>query len=128
MVDVQVHVVHPNERKWITESRGKTDRGRPMKLAELARAGLWPRAVPVVTGPGRARREVVSARQQVQRMRVALGTTIRGDVGPAGYRVPEQFCAGPTWRAKPAPAPTARPAEPQRSPKKCADQRPKGDC
>src|SRR5574341_1762029 len=69
---VQVHVVHPNEVKWITESRGKTDRVDAKKLAELARAGLLPRAVHVVEGPVRELRELVSARQQLQRKRVAL--------------------------------------------------------
>jgi hypothetical protein len=48
--EIQVHVVHPNEVKWITESRGKTDRVDAKKLAELARAGLLPRAVHVVEG------------------------------------------------------------------------------
>jgi hypothetical protein len=38
LTEVQVHVVHPNEVKWITESRGKTDRVDAKKLAELARA------------------------------------------------------------------------------------------
>jgi hypothetical protein len=42
VADVQVHVVHPNEVKWITESRGKTDRVDAKKLAELARGGLLP--------------------------------------------------------------------------------------
>ena len=40
--DVQVQVVHPNEVKWITESRGKTDRVDAKKLAELARAPKLP--------------------------------------------------------------------------------------
>jgi chloramphenicol 3-O-phosphotransferase len=63
---VQVHVVPPNEVKWITESRGKTDRVDAKKLAELARADLLPRAVHVVEGPVRELRELVSARQQLQ--------------------------------------------------------------
>jgi len=50
---VQVHVGHPNEVKWITESRGKTDRVDAKKLAELARAGILPRAVHMVEGPVR---------------------------------------------------------------------------
>ena len=62
--DVQVHVVHPNEVKWITESRGKTDRLDAKKLAELARAGMLPRQVHVVEGPTRALRELASARHQ----------------------------------------------------------------
>lgn len=40
--DVQGHVVHPNEVKGMTESRGKTDRVDAKKLAELARGGLLP--------------------------------------------------------------------------------------
>jgi hypothetical protein len=48
--EVEVHVVHPNEVKWITESRGKTDRVDAKKVAELARAGILPRAVHGVEG------------------------------------------------------------------------------
>ena len=51
--EVKIHVVHPNEVKWITESRGKTDRIDAKKLAELARAGMLPRAVHLVEGPAR---------------------------------------------------------------------------
>lgn len=97
---VRVHVVHPNEVKWITESRGKTDRVDARKLAELARAGLLPRAVHVVEGPVRELRELVSARQQLQSKRVALINTIRGYVYQEGHRLPEKFFAGATWRAK----------------------------
>lgn len=78
--DVQIHVVPPNEVKWITESRGKRDRSDAKKLAALARAGMLPRAVQVVEGPVRELRELVSARQQLQRKRVALLNTIRSSV------------------------------------------------
>jgi transposase len=91
---VQVHVVHPNEVKWITESRGKTDRVDAKKLAELARAGH------VVEGPVRELRELVSARQQLQSKRIALINTIRGYVYQEGHRLPEKFFAGATWRTK----------------------------
>jgi transposase len=107
--DVQVHVVHPNEVKWITESRGKTDRVDAKKLAELARAGLLPRAVHLVEGPVRELRELVSARQQLQSKRIALINTIRGYVYQEGHRLPEKFFAGATWRAKLARLPLSAP-------------------
>lgn len=109
MVGGQVHVVHPNEVKWITESRGKTDRVDAKKLAALARAGLLPRAVHVVEGPVRELRELVSARQPWQAKRMALINTIRGYVYQEGYRLPEKFFAGPTWRAKLAQLPLRAP-------------------
>jgi transposase len=107
--DVQVHVVHPNEVKGITESRGKRDRVDAKKLAELARADLLPRAVHVVEGPVRELRELVSARQQLQRKRIALINTIRGYVYQEGHRLPEKFFAGPTWAAKLARLPVSAP-------------------
>lgn len=109
MAAVQVHVVHPNEVKWISESGGKTDRVDAKKLAELGRAGLLPRAVHVVEGPVREMRELVSARQQVQAKRVALLNVIRGYVYQEGYRLPEKFFAGPTWAAKLARLPVSAP-------------------
>ena len=106
---VQVHVVHPNEVKWITESRGKTDRIDAKKLAELARAGLLLRAVHIVEGPVRELRELVSARQHLQSKRIALINTIRGYVYQEGHRLPEKFFAGTTWRAKLARLPVSAP-------------------
>lgn len=100
MAGIQIHVVHPNEVKGSTESRGKTDRVEARKRAELARAGLLPRAGPVGEGPVRERRELGSARQQLQAKRVALINPIRGAVCQAGHRRPEQFLAGTTWRTK----------------------------
>ncbi|GIW54730.1 MAG: IS110 family transposase [Nitrospiraceae bacterium] len=100
LTGVQVHVVHPNEVKWITESRGKTDRVDAKKLAELARAGLLPRAVHVVEGVTRELREVASARQQLQRKRVALLNTLRGYVRQEGHRLPAKFFGSPTWRTQ----------------------------
>jgi transposase len=97
---IAVHVVPPNEVKWITESGGKTDRVDAKKLAELARAGILPRAVPVGEGPVRELREVVSARQQLPRTRVALINTIRGYVSQEGHRLPAKFFAGAAWREK----------------------------
>jgi hypothetical protein len=106
---VQVPVGPPNEVKWITESRGQTDRVEAKPRAERARAGLRPRAVPVVEGPVRELREVVSARQQLQRKRVALLKTIRGDVSQDGHRLPEQFVAGAAWREQRARLPVSAP-------------------
>lgn len=98
--DVRVHVVHPNEVKWITESRGKTDRIDAKKLAELARAGMLPRAVHLVEGPTRELRELASARHQLQVKRVALINTIRSYVYQEGHRLPEKFFAGTSWTAQ----------------------------
>src|SRR5581483_10322852 len=109
LADVQVHVVHPNDVKWITESRGKTDRVDAKKLAELARAGILPRAVHVVEGPVRALRELVSARHHLQSKRIALIKTIRGYVYQEGHRLPAKFFAGPTWAAKLARLPVSAP-------------------
>ncbi len=49
-------------------------------------------------------RELVSARQQLQRERVALINTLRGDVYQEGHRLPEKFFAGATWREKTRPS------------------------
>lgn len=95
--EVELHVVHPNEVKWSTESRGKTDRVDAKKLAELARAGLLPRAVHVVEGRTRELRELISARQQLQHKRVALLNTIRGSVQQEGHRLPAKFFGGARW-------------------------------
>jgi transposase len=59
-----------------------------------------PRAVHVVEGRTRELRELVRARQQLQRKRVALINTIRGYVQQEDHRLPEKFLAGPTWAAK----------------------------
>jgi len=72
MAGVPVHGVRPNEGKWITESRGKTDRVDAKTLAELARGGLRPRAGHVMEGPVRELRELVRARPQLQSQRIAL--------------------------------------------------------
>ena len=109
LTGIQVPVGHPNEVQWSTESRGKTDRVEAKKLAELARAGLLPRAVHVVEGPVRELRELVSARQQLQRKRIALINTIRGYVYQEGHRLPEQFFARTTWRQKLARLPVSAP-------------------
>jgi transposase len=109
LAEVQVHVVHPNMVKWITESRGKTDRVDAKKLAELARGGLLPRAVHVVEGPVREMRGLVSARQQLQAKRVALINALRAYVYQEGQRLPEKFFSRPTWADQLARLPVSAP-------------------
>ncbi len=103
--DVQVPVVHPNKVKWSTESRGRTDQVDARKLAELARAGIPPRAVHVVEGPVRELRELVSARQHLQAKRAALINAIRGYVYQEGASLAGAvFCGGHVGdQAGPAP-------------------------
>jgi transposase len=97
---VNIHVVHPNEVKWITESRGKTDKVDARKLAELARGGMLPTAVHIVEGDIRRLRELISARAQLQSKRVALINTIRGYVGQEGVKLPVKFFQQADWRGK----------------------------
>jgi len=68
---VTLHVVHPNELKWISQSNGKTDKVDAKKMAELARGALLPRKVHIVEGKVRELRELLSARQVLQSKRVA---------------------------------------------------------
>lgn len=96
---VKVHVVHPNEVKWISESGGKkTDKVDAKKLAELARFGGLPRAVHMVEGKTRELRELLSARGQLQSKRVALINTLRGYVKQEGYKLPEKFFTRKDWQ------------------------------
>lgn len=98
--DVHVHVVHPNEVKWISQSNGKTDKVDARKLAELARGDMLPRAVHIVDGEIRELRELVSARDQLQSKRVALINTIRAMMLQEGVRLPVKFFQGMGWREK----------------------------
>ncbi len=97
LTDVQVPMGQPNKVTGITESRGKTDRVAAKKLAELARAGLLSRAVPVGEGRVRARREVVSAWHHLQSKRLVWIQTIRGYVDQEGDRLPEQCVVDAAW-------------------------------
>lgn len=98
---VQVHVVHPNEVKWIAESGGKkTDRVDAKKLAELARADLLPRKVHLVEGKTRAMRELVSARTTLMQKRVSLVNTLRGYLKQEGVRLSEKFFGHAQWRER----------------------------
>lgn len=95
---VEVHVVHPNEVKWISQSSGKTDKVDAKKLAQLARGDMLPRKVHIVEGEVRQLRELISARHRLQSKRVALINSIRGFMKQEGYRLPVKFFQSPNWR------------------------------
>lgn len=95
---VTLHVVHPNEVKWISQSSGKTDKVDARKLAE-ARGELLPRKVHVVEGHVRELRELVGARHTLQSKRVALMNTLRGYLKQDGQRLPEKFFGRGDWQA-----------------------------
>jgi transposase len=95
--DVHLHVVHPNEVKWISQSGGKTDKVDARKLAELARGDLLPRKVHIVAGPVRELRELISARATLLSKRVALINTIRAHVLQEGKKLPEKFFQRRDW-------------------------------
>jgi transposase len=97
---VHLHVVHPNELKWISQSSGKTDKIDARKMAELARGDLLPRKVHIVEGTVRDLRELVSARHRLQSKRVALINTIRGNMLQEGYKLPEKFFQRADWRLR----------------------------
>jgi len=95
---VRVHVVHPNEIKWIGQSNGKTDKIDAKKMAQLARANLLPKPVHIVEGKTRELREFVSARGQLQAKRVALINTVRGYMRQEGVLLPEKFFQRSDWK------------------------------
>jgi transposase len=95
--DVQLHVVHPNEIKWINQSSGKTDKVDAKKLAELARGDLLPRKVHLVSGKVQSLRELISARHTLQSKRVALINSVRGYMLQEGKRLPEKFFDRADW-------------------------------
>jgi transposase len=96
--EVRIHVVHPNEVKWINQSNGKTDKVDARKLAHLAWGNLLPRPVHVVEGKTRQLREFVSARGQLQGKRVALVNTLRGYIRQEGVRFPAKFFQRLDWK------------------------------
>jgi transposase len=95
--DEMTHVVHPNEVKWIVNSRGKTDKVDAKKLAELGRADMLPRPVFVTEGKERKLRELVSARSTLMSKRVALVNTIQGYAKQEGHRLPTGFFRNDEW-------------------------------
>jgi len=100
MEGVEIHVVHPNEIKWINQSSGKTDKIDARKLAHLGRGDMLPRKVHIVEGKIRELRELLSARQQLQSKRVALINSIRGQMKQEGHSLPGKFFQGTQWREK----------------------------
>jgi transposase len=97
---VRLHVVHPNEVKWISSSSGKTDKVDARKLAELARADLLPRAVHVVEGTARQLRELTSARRQLMQKRVGLANTVRGYLKQEGVQLGTKFFTAADWEER----------------------------
>jgi transposase len=95
--DVHLHVVHPNEIKWINQSSGKTDKIDARKLAQLARGDLLPRKVHIVDGHIRELRELISARRTLQSKRVALINSLRGYALQEGKKLPEKFFSRADW-------------------------------
>ena len=98
--DVHVHVVHPNEVKWMSQSSGKTDKVDARKLAELARGDLLPRKVHIVEGSVRQLRELISARTSLQSKRVALINMIRGYMLQEGRKLPKKFFERKDWKER----------------------------
>jgi len=98
MEGVEIHVVHPNEVKWISQSNGKTDKVDAKKLAELARADMLPRAVHIVEGKVRELRELTSARTHLMGKRIALVNTIYGYAKQEGHRLPGRFFSREDWK------------------------------
>jgi transposase len=98
---VTVHVVHPNEVKWIAESGGKkTDKVDARKLAELARGDLLPRKVHLVEGRTREMRELVSARTKLMHQRVNLVNTLRGYLKQEGVQLSEKYFGQDDWKER----------------------------
>jgi transposase len=95
---VHIHVVHPNEIKWINQSSGKTDKIDARKLAYLARGDMLPRRVHIVEGKARELRELISARSTIQSKRIALINSIRGCLKQEGYKVVKGFFNKEEWR------------------------------
>jgi len=100
MEGVEIHVVHPNEIKWINQISGKTDKIDARKLAHLGRGDMLPRKVHIVEGKIRELRELLSARQRLQGKRVALINSIRGQMKQEGHSLPAKFFQGKHWREK----------------------------
>lgn len=97
---VSLHVVHPNEVKWITASSGKTDKVDAKKLAELARGDLLPRKVHLVEGEARQLRELLSARTQLMQKRVSLLNSLRGYLKQEGVQLGEGFFSRAGWQER----------------------------
>lgn len=95
-----IHVVHPNEVKWIITSNGKTDKVDAKKLADLARADMLPRRVHVAEGKVRDLRELINARTTIQSKRISIFNTIRGYLKQEGVKLPMKFFGSKEWSEK----------------------------
>lgn len=96
-----LHVVHPNEVKWITANQGKkTDKVDAKKLAELARIDGLPRKVLVVEGEARDLRDLLNAREALKKKRIDLCHLIRGYAKQEGIRLPLKFFTSNEWQLK----------------------------
>ena len=100
MKGVYIHVVHPNEIKWINQSSGKTDKIDARKLAYLAKGDMLPRRVHIVEGKIRNLRELISARRTIQSKRIALVNSIRGCLKQEGYKPAKGFFTNRNWRVQ----------------------------
>lgn len=97
----EIHIVHPNEVKWIAESGGKkTDKIDAKKLAELARADMLPRRVHVAEGKTRTLRELTNARETLLRKRVSLMNSLRGYLRQENQRLPAKFFQANDWQVQ----------------------------
>ena len=97
---VHLHVVHPNEIKWIIKSGKKTDKVDAKKMAELARIDGLPRKVHVVEGSIRDLRELLSARENLMKKRVGLINSIHGYMKQEGVKLPRKFFSSKDWQEK----------------------------
>ena len=95
---VGMHVVHPNEVKWITKSKQKTDKIDAKKLSELARSEMLPEKVHVVEGNVRSLRELIRTRDMIQSKRISMLNSIRGFALQDGVKLPAQFFAQGKWK------------------------------
>lgn len=106
--DVHLHIVHPNEIKWINQSSKKTDKVDAKKMAELARIDGLPRKVHVVEGSIRDLRELISARENLMRKRVDLINSIRGYMKQEGVGLPAKFFQSKDWQERLGKIPVGR--------------------
>jgi transposase len=94
-----IHIVHPNEVKWIAESGGKkTDKVDARKLAELARADMLPCRVHVAEGDARTLRELTTAREMLVRRRVSLINSLRGYLKQENIKLGPKFFTTKDWQ------------------------------
>lgn len=95
---VHLHVVHPNEIKWIIKSGKKTDKVDAKKMAELARIDGLPRKVHIVEGSARDLRELISARTNLMKKRIGLQNSIHGYMKQEGVKLSRKFFTSSDWQ------------------------------